>query len=267
MPDITEPRVPKDVLAAFLALDSTQDLILRVVMSRLSKKSPEFLIDDLVSDANFACVSSKSGATDETKLDAWVAGTAIHAIQGYFRTNARHARHFKEGADVDALVIETPAEPIDAETTTEPWMIGPWLDQRVAKSARDRETLELIVYKARTGKTDEQVCADRNLTIGQLRSRIHYFKKKHQPALARHKERVAERNRTMLLWLRWGGAIVAVAAGIALAWWLLWRPRPDIRPDRFDVPAKPVPSASASAAPPFDQALPPAPSATEIKPP
>jgi DNA-directed RNA polymerase specialized sigma24 family protein len=253
--DDPDARVPQPVLEAFLALDSTQDIILGVVMRRLSKDPPEFLIDDLVSDANFACLTSKSGARDEAKLGSWVAGVSANAVKDYFRTNMRHAKHFNHEEDVDALAVEPLPEPLD--TTTAEWLLERWLDKRVAGNARDRETLDLIRFKARTGKTDEEVCADKQLRLAQFRSRVHYFKKKHLAARQRHVARVEERNRLLVLWMKRVAAGIVAAVVIGFVFWLLWRPKLHAEPDRFQAPSLPTPSASASAPPPFNQALPP----------
>jgi DNA-directed RNA polymerase specialized sigma24 family protein len=252
-PSAAPPEVSRETLEAYLGSDEGQDVILRVVLSRLTRFAPEFLVNDLVSEGNFACVTAKTRPRAESTMRSWVAGTTLNAARAHFRANKRYAKHFDGSKELEELEV---AAPESMDTEPEGWLLEPWLDER-AKSPRDRETLELLRYKAQTGKTDEQVCADKNLTIGQLRSRVHYFKKKHAAALAREKARRAERNRVIVLWLKWGAAGVVVAGIVGFVLWALW-PRPlDIGPD----PSRSAPSApSASAAPappPLDQALPP----------
>ncbi|HEY8090862.1 MAG TPA: hypothetical protein VIF09_23535 [Polyangiaceae bacterium] len=248
---MADEGVPRPTLEAFLALDATQDLILRVVLKRLRPRAPEFLVDDLVSEANFTCFTAESLPRDEATMGSWVVGVTANAIRLFFRTNARYGKHFDPGADVEAIVAEIPEEP---DTHVDGWMLDAWLDTRV-KTGRDRETLELIRYKARTGKTDEQVCADKKLTLGALRSRVHYFKKRHHAALQRHKARMAERDRVMWLALKWGVGAVVAAIVVAFVVWLLWKPKLEILP----LPPAPVPSASASSDPTRDIAQPPDP--------
>jgi DNA-directed RNA polymerase specialized sigma24 family protein len=241
--------VSRPTLEAFLALDATQDLILRVVLKRLRPRAPEFLVDDLVSEANFACLTAQSLPRDEKTMGSWVVGVTAITIHDWFRTNARYAKHLDPEADVEAIVAEIPEEP---DTDVDGWMLDAWLETRV-KTARDRETLELIRYKARTGKTDEQVCADKKLTLSALRSRVHYFKKKHHAALQRHKVRMAERDRLIWLVLKWGAGLVVGAIVVAVVVWALWKPKLEIQP----LPPAPVPSASASSDPTRDIAQPP----------
>jgi hypothetical protein len=81
-PSKPKPGVSRAVLQAYVGLDATQDLILRVVMRRLGKRPPEILVDDLVSDANFACVTAKAPPGDESRVGSWVAiVTALMRVQ------------------------------------------------------------------------------------------------------------------------------------------------------------------------------------------
>jgi hypothetical protein len=120
----------------------------------------------------------------------------------------------------------------------------------------DSRTLDIIVHKARTKQTDEQVVAHFGLSsVSALSSRVHYFKKKYGDVRRRY---LAQRRRTLIFWLKVAASVVAGLLLLAIAY-LLWRPRLDIRAEPPSPSA--APSASASAGPPpFDQALPTQPS-------
>jgi hypothetical protein len=192
----------------------------------------------------------------------WLFSVTASAHCDAGRREAKHEHHLDREADVEQQPPASPDRaPIDPLEESEE-LIGPWIEQQCAESARDTETLETIRYKARTGLTDEQIAAERGESVHALQMRQSRFKKKYAPLLRKHRERT----RAFFFWLKLLGVGVGLAA-IAVIVWLVWlRPQraPQvIGPDPDTLPrGAPSASASASAAPPeappsFDQALPP----------
>jgi DNA-directed RNA polymerase specialized sigma24 family protein len=120
-----------------------------------------------------------------------------------------------------------------------------WLERKVANSPRDRETFEILLEKAREGKTYDQIAEEREMTLTALSSRIFEFKGKYLPRYKR------EGDRSILLLLLWGTGILVVLVGL----WLLLH-RAQVTPPVEPVGPAPVPSVTASAAP-FDPAVSP----------
>jgi len=164
--------------------------------------------------------------------------------------------HFRRGKtdlawlnrEVD--VEKQPDEP--AELPGDTWLVAHWLDRAVAKDERDQQTYEMIRYKARTGKTDEQVAADHFMTYAAWTCRLSRFRTKYAPRW---------RRRQLFVILMLGGG-AAVVVFLAWHWWKAMQP--DIGPDRpFPTPsarpsasAPPVPTDEPPFEPPFEPSYP-----------
>jgi hypothetical protein len=229
-------------------------------MKRVFHHAPENLGDELVSDANYACLTAKKPPDDPAKAPAWVARVTANTVLTHFRRSKKDLRWLNREVDVEEVApSELHDGPLDVRVDFD-WLLETWLDKRVAKVPTDPMTLEMIRHKARTGQTDEQVVVHFGLSsVSAFSSRIHYFKRKYEHRRQRY---LAQRRRTWMLVLKVAVGVVAVAVA-ALIVSLLWRPR------LFAVPEPPVPTAAPSAsadARPLDQALPPPDIPQKLKP-
>ena len=249
-PSVRRP-IP-DAVRAYFEEPETLDIIRRIVIRRVFHDAPEQLVEQIWSDAYYACLTAKKPPTLDEKTPGWVAGVTVNTVADLFRRSKKDLRWLDRGVDVETVAAsEIGPEPLDGGADAE-WLLEDWLRQRVAKAPTDAKTLEMIVHKARTKQTDEQLVAHFGLSsVSAWSSRVHYFKKKYQDVRRRQ---LAQRRRTFFFWLKVALGIGAGIAALVVAF-LLWRPRLDIGAE----PPAPsaAPSASASAGPPpFDQALP-----------
>ena len=217
-----------------------------------------------MSDANFACVTAAKPPDNPGNAGPWVAGVTVNVVRTYFRRNKTHLRWLNREVDVEEVAASELHEgPLDDRVNLE-WLLETWLDRQVAKFPTDKQTLEIIRHKARTGQTDEEIVAHFQLSsVSALSSRIHYFKKKYEH---RRKRYLAQRRRNLMLIFKLGAAAVAAGA-LAIIAWLLWHPRLEITREPPAPSAAPSGSASADAGPPpLDQALPPEEVPPKLKP-
>jgi DNA-directed RNA polymerase specialized sigma24 family protein len=217
--------VTHEELRAYLCRADVQRRIREVVRARLGKDAPKQLAEDIAQDANVTMLSARALPRSMATADGWVSALARRAVVHHFRRGSCDAKWLDPEGDVDALPADGGEIPRDG------WLISAWLAEAVQQNARDEETLELLVYQARTGKKYHEVAADHAITSQALKSRVHEFKKKYEPRWRR-------RQAMYVLIALLGAALVAIAAALV---WLLVRPAPaDIRPD----PSRAVPSAT-----------------------
>jgi hypothetical protein len=194
--------------------DSIQHLVLRVVRHRILFDAPQTLVDEIISDANLACLEAPKTPDDMEKAPAWVAGVTANVVKTYFRRNTKHLRWLNREANVEEVAAEELAPPVleAADDTSMLDSIDAWLDKVVARNPKDKQTLEIIRHKARTKQTDPQVVAHFGLSsVSALESRVHYFKTKYQD---RRQRWLSQRNRTIaLLWkiTLWTAAAIVLA--------------------------------------------------------
>jgi hypothetical protein len=228
-PDEPPPQPVSDVFRDFMGQDSIQDLILRVVRKRIFFNAPQSLVDEIVSDANIACLEAKTKPADMEKGPAWVAGVTVNVVRLHFRRCAKDQRWIHRDADVDEVALEEIAPPVfeavdDASLFDS---IDTWLDKVVARSARDQETLKILRHKARTKQTDAQVVEHFGLSsVSALSSRVHYFKTKYED---RRRRWLAQRERTIALWFKIGMGVAAAIVLAAIAWWFWQSGHPERR--------------------------------------
>jgi DNA-directed RNA polymerase specialized sigma24 family protein len=271
-PPDAAPAVPRALANAFLGLKTTQARIRQVAVHRLGgKNAPRDRVDEVVQSANEKALATTSLPAAPEQLRPWVSAVARSAAIDFLRRHAVHDARFGGTVDLEELPpdpVDAPDEEEDAEPEPdagedasvewsgerprpkpERFLIGPWLEAEIEKSRGHREQgrmmLEMLRYKSQhPGMTDAQVAATFGLTLAAYESRYRRFRQRYIPLRRRHIER---RNGVILLLLLLGGVIALVVG-------MFWpRPEPLIGPDRSTVP---LPSASASAAPPFDQAAP-----------
>jgi hypothetical protein len=152
--------------------------------------------------------------------------------------------------------VDGKADPDDqVDQATEPpadgWLISKWLAPLLDESPRDQETYELLVYKARTGKTYAEVAEDHGITVAAMKSRTHELKTRFEPRWRRRRDR-------MLLLVLAGVATAVLLVAVLLAW-LTAPSRPKITPD-WGPPTRASAARDASAPP--EDAFAPAQSAT-----
>jgi DNA-directed RNA polymerase specialized sigma24 family protein len=247
-----DTRLSPAEVAAFLGQKDANRQLRRVAVVFCAPKTPWNVVDDVWQDANVAALTSKWRPRSPEARMPWAKTIVRRAAANYFRREAVHRKWLHPDADVAELASPaddgSPGPPLDAGV--DGWLLGDWLEERVCRSVRDAETLEMIRYKAEAEKSWEEVAAEWETTVSAVHNRVHKLKKKY---LARYEKHRAERNR-MLIGVSIAAA-VAVAVAIAVAVYGGRHAKPEaIGPDVFPS-AKPVPSASASA-PVFNQALP-----------
>jgi hypothetical protein len=256
------PRPIPDAVRAYFEDPETQDVIRRIVIRRVFPDAPEQLVEDLISDAVYACLTAKTPPTIDEKTPAWVARVTVNTVADHFRRSKKDRRWLNREVDVETVAAsEIGPQPIDARVD-EGWLLEGWLRKRVANVPTDLQTLDIIVHKARTKQTDVEVVAHFGLSsVSALSSRVHHFKKKYAHVRQRY---LAQRQRTLILWLKVAAGVAAAVIALAVAYFL-WHPRLEIHAEPPSPSA--APSASASAGPPpFDQALPTQPSDEPLKP-
>jgi len=225
----------------YVAQGSVQDSIRRVVGARVERGASPALVDDLVQEAILTMLTAKSRPSSMETAAGWVSTVTVRTVANHYRRDETHRVWLDREEDVE----QQPGEP--EEAPDERWLVAPWLAPILEHHPADRATYELLVYKARTGKTYRDVAADHGITTSALKSRVHDFKKRYESRW--------RRRQAMLVVL----VLAAVATALLLAW-LLSRPAQPakIGPDPSPPPPLPVPSATASApTPPFEPALPP----------
>ena len=224
-------------LHAFLGRAETQARLRAVVVRRL-RGAPAPLVDEVVQAANLAALKAKSPPRAAETASGWLATVAVRAVIDRIRKNASERRWLDPAPDVDELSDETAAA--TEEAASNPWLVSTWLARVVGSSERDQETPELLCYKARGGKTYEEVAADHGTTVASLKSRFHEFKKRYARQW---------RRRQMMFVFVFGGGVAVVAIVVYVVAQLL-RPVPP--------PPPPAPAAVPSASAPPDTTFEPA---------
>jgi DNA-directed RNA polymerase specialized sigma24 family protein len=240
--------VSREALRAFAAQPEVQERIRTIVAARVGARGSKAVVDDIVQEANLAILESPSTPRSLITAPGWVATVTARTVATHFRRSAAGLRWLDSEADVDAQPAEI------AEAGEEGWLIAEWLAPILRHHPRDQETYELLVYKAATEKSHDEVAADHAMTTTALKSRIHEFKTKYQPRW--------RRRQAMLLAILFG----AVAL-VALAAWLVvraLRPEPAPHPE-MNAPVAPPPLDSAFDAP-FEPAQPTRPPTPDQKP-
>jgi DNA-directed RNA polymerase specialized sigma24 family protein len=225
------PRVSDAVLRSALARKETQDHVVAVIRRSLSKKTPRWIVDEILSNVNTRVLTTLARPTDETRIRGWLTVVAVSVRNSYFRAGAAHAKWINPEADLQDVLpesAEAPAE--DAEAPS--WLIAPWLEKKVAESPKDREAYDIIRARA-GGATYDEIAAERGESASALAKKVQRFKDKYVPLRRRYNER----RHALLLLLKLFGLPLAIA-GIAVALYFALRPRPP-RPA-----PSPAPSAS-----------------------
>jgi DNA-directed RNA polymerase specialized sigma24 family protein len=237
-----------EALREFVALPDTQRHIRRVVSARLRSGAASDLVDDLAQEASAAALAAGSLPRAMSTAAGWVATIAARTVANHFRARAADRHWLNLAADPE----EQPAPP--DESIEDRWLISRWLAHAVEPHPRDQETYELVVYKARTGKTHEQVAADHGLTPSALRNRFYELKRKYKSRW--------ERRRNVFLFAILAGGVALTFVIATILGWVLRPAAPRIAPDRADPPPRVSVSAPPSPSDAPDAPFEPAQSAT-----
>jgi DNA-directed RNA polymerase specialized sigma24 family protein len=257
-------KVTRELTNAFLVKKATQERILQVVRSRVPHGTPAEDVEDLVQQTNARAVETTSLAKSVQGMRPWISRIAQNLVIDHFRKMGRELAWIDRSVDVQELPPDDASEGDGAERPPEDptapprpvemvdeRKLDPWLGENV-KTAADRLTLEMLRFKAVTGKTNAVVAAEFGMSEAAYDKRVQRFKGKWIPAWK--KAQAKERRDRVLVWL------LLVAVALVILWALLHEERTeDIRPTSVPV-LLPVPSASASGAPVeerrFNQAAP-----------
>lgn len=204
---------------AYLEGKASRSLVKRVVRAHVARKTPRFVCEDIESDAVTRMLEAKQPPTRPEAMDAWACVVTARAVVDYFRRGASDMRWLRR--DVEAA--DQPAEPPEALDGDDKWLLSTWLAEQVKDDAADKVTFDLILEKGRTGRSYEQIAAERGMTPAALSNRIYRMKLKYLPRRLRHEE---QRNRMILMWLLAGAAAVVVV----IAYLLLGTAAPEIEP-------------------------------------
>ena len=207
-----------------------------MVRARVRRDTPEADIEDLIQKANLEAIASKSHPRTLATARGWLGVLTARTVVRHYRESKG-----KSWLELDGEIDER------GESGTVPdreWLISAWLSKAVAGNEREQETFELVVYKANTGKSYQEVANDHAMTEGALKSRVFALATKYEPRWRR-------RQSMIILLLLFG------AAGLVLlvVWLLRPPPHENIQPAHDFV----IPAAKPTVVPtddPFNRALP-----------
>jgi len=269
--DDGSPRVTREELRVFLARPDTLRRAAGIIGARVRPDHVGDFVQDAVTDA----LATKQ-LPRASKLQAWFDRCCRNVVARAYRKHARRGKHEGPMPEAQAVVdeageaVEDPGDafvdrdprvephPIANDWRAEGWLLRRWMRQQVASDPRDRETWAIMEELAEAddglGLSYKRLAEQHGMTEAQLYKRMERLREKYRRRYERW------RNGMVMALLKWGAA--AVVAGAVIAWvvWKLLQPTPPavIGPDpEF----RPVPSASASAEPPFEPALPTQPQA------
>jgi DNA-directed RNA polymerase specialized sigma24 family protein len=196
------PSITRDELRAYLARPSTTERIRRLVLKRVGRKTPKTVVDEMLQEANIAVMTDKWGPRSLATARGWLATVIARAMVSYLGRGAKDRKWMAIDDGVGAIATDPE---IESDARPKRWLVSRWLGTFARQSERDQETLELVVYKARTSKGYEEIAAEHAMTVQALKSRVAHFKQKYRPALQR-------RRATMVALLVASAALVALAA-------------------------------------------------------
>jgi DNA-directed RNA polymerase specialized sigma24 family protein len=221
-------RISPEELRAYLRSAEAQQRIRRVVLARLDPRTPGNVADDIVQEVNLRVLTTPTRPRMMKTAPGWLATVTAREVANHFRREAGNRKWLKRDVDVD----EEAAPPSSRrEEKPKAWLISEWLAPLVAEDEREQETYELIVYKARSGKSYGTVAGEHGMTASALYNRIHELKTKYLP---RWRKRQSELHFVLL------GGVALLAVAVALVW-LLWG---WLHPQRIVAPLHSVPTAA-----------------------
>jgi DNA-directed RNA polymerase specialized sigma24 family protein len=193
--------VSREQVRAYLERWSTHSLIRRVIRTHVARKTPRHVRQDIYSDAYTRMLEAKQPPPSEKAIDGWATRITARAAIDFFRSGASDMRWLRRDVEVEEQRGESPEEEIDPE---DEWLLTNWLREQVKDDPADRETLEIILLKAKSERTYDDIAADRKTTPAAISNRIYRLKLKYLPVRHRHEQ---QRNKTLMLWLLGVGVV------------------------------------------------------------
>lgn len=263
------PRVTHAELRAFIGRPTTYARARSIIGQKVKGQD----VDDLVGEAIAEALETEDESLPRSRsIQAWFDRICRRRVAKRYAKLARRKKH--EGPMPQApAVLDEAGEPVedpgdavkDIDERTEPlhyatdwsaegWLLRRWMRQEVASDPRDRETWAIMeqLADAEDGEklSYKKLAEQHGMSEAQLYKRMERLREKYRRRYEQW------RNGMFVALLKWGAVILVGGALIAWAVWKLLQPSlpPQIQrdPDEF----KPAPSASASAEPPFEPALP-----------
>jgi DNA-directed RNA polymerase specialized sigma24 family protein len=263
------PRVTRAELRAFIGRPATYARARGIIGDKVKGQE----VDDLVGEAIAEALETRDENLPRAgSIQAWFDRICRRRVAKRYAKVERRKKHEGPMPEAPAVVdeagepVEDPGDavkdvdprvephPVATDWRAEGWLLRRWMRQEVASDPRDRETwaiMEELAAADEDEKLSYKKLAERHgMTEAQLYKRMERLREKYKRRYEKW------RNGMFVALLKWGA--VAVVAGVAIAW-VVWKllhpaPPPEIGPDP-DL-QRPVPSASPSAAPPFEPALP-----------
>jgi DNA-directed RNA polymerase specialized sigma24 family protein len=246
------PRLSPEEMRAWIARPDVIDRMKAAIGAVMPKRTPDGQREEVLHRAFDRALTTEARPFVGGNTLAWFGRVAETETLKFFRERKAERKHLNRSKDVARL----PQRPEDAAITDVPQdetLLG-WLQVHGVRSETDKETLELIIRKARGKMTSAEIAKDAGISANAFDKRVQAFHNRYAPL----RERYLKRRNAVILALK-VFFVSAVVIGVAFAIWK-WVARDDIRRDpdehrRGRTP--PAPSASATPGPTFDQALPP----------
>jgi hypothetical protein len=255
------PRISAEEMRAWIARPDVIDRMKSAIGAVMPKNTPDEQREKVLHRAFDRALTTEARPFVGGNTLAWFGRVAETETLKFFREKNAERKHLNRTKDV-ARLPERPEDAAISDVPQQETLVG-WLQVHGVRSKADKETLELIIRKARGKMTSAEIAKDAGISANAFDKRVQTFHNKYAPL----RERYLKRRNALILALKIF-FVSSVVIGIAFAIWK-WVAKDDIRrdPDEFRRgKAPPAPSASAPPAPTFDQALPP-PTSPEPPPP
>jgi len=245
------PRISPEEMRAWIARADVIDRMKAAIGAVMPKKTPDEQREEVLHRAFDRALTTEARPFVGGNTLAWFGRVAETEALKFFREKKAERKHLNRTKDV-AQLPERPEDAALGDVPRRETLVG-WLQVHGVRSKTDKETLELIIRKARGKMTSAEIAKDAGISANAFDKRVQAFHEKY----ARLRERYLKRRNAFILALKIF-FVSSVVIGIAFGIWK-WVAKDDIRrdPDEFRRgKAPPAPSVSATAEPTFDQALP-----------
>ena len=211
------PRVTDVQLHAFLQNRDIHGRIWKVVHAGCNKSTPPDVREDIFQTCLETILTTESRCETPDALQPWCVGVSFKVVAEWFRQDKKRTRYLNPDADLDEAAEKASIADLGSAGSTDIQsdLLGPWLKKAVEGSARDLVLYELLVYKAKSKKSYEQIAEETRESPEALKQRVKRFKAKYEPLRQKHLRR-----QNLLLWIFLGALVLA-----AILAWLVARGR------------------------------------------